>query len=88
MEIKCLKSAVMLFFKLNPVGPYLGLSNEVLCILVAQGASKLPEVKFRDTKRNMGLESGPHIPGADQAQQQNFFHTSNFDIWIYLEKRI
>ena len=50
VEIKCLKSAVQPLFKLNPIGPCLGLSNEVLCILVAQGATKLAEVKVGDTK--------------------------------------
>ena len=27
----------VIFFKLNPIGPFSGLSNEILCILVAQG---------------------------------------------------
>ena len=39
----------------------MGRSNEVLCILVAQGAAKLPEVKVEDTKKNLGLEPGPHL---------------------------
>ena len=33
-----------------------GLSNEILCSLVPQGATKLPEVKVRDVKKNPGLE--------------------------------
>ena len=36
-----------LVFKLNPIVPCLGLSNEILCILVLQRATKLPEVKIR-----------------------------------------
>ena len=51
----------------------MGLSNEVLFILVAQGAAKLPEVKVGDTKKDLGLEPGPHSSGADQAEWQNFF---------------
>ena len=59
----------------------MGLSNEVLCILVAQGAAKLPKVKVGDLKKNLGLEPGPHVLGSNLAKQQNFFKTSNFDIW-------
>ena len=36
---KHVKSDVTLFILLNPIGPYLGISNEILCILVAQGAT-------------------------------------------------
>ena len=52
MEIKCLKSAITLFFKVNLIAPCLGLSNEVLCILEAQEAAKIIVVKFGDTKKN------------------------------------
>ena len=51
----------------------MGISNEVLCILVAQGAAKLPEVKVGDTKQNPRLEPGPDSSGADRAERQNFF---------------
>ena len=51
----------------------IGHSNEVLCIFVAQGAAKLLEVKVGDTKKNLGLEPGPHSSGADRAERQNFF---------------
>ena len=51
----------------------MGLSNEVLCILVPQGAAKLPEVKVGDTKKNLGHEPGPRSNGADRAERQNFF---------------
>ena len=61
----------------------MGLSNELLLIHVAQGAAKLPEVKVGDTKKNLGLEPGPHSSGADRAERQNFFQTSNFDIWQF-----
>ena len=50
---KYLRRAVKLFFEMNPIGPILGLSNEILCILVAQGAAKLPKVKF-----GVKIESG------------------------------
>ena len=36
----------------------MGLSNEVLCMLVAQGAAKLPEIKVGDTEKNPGLKPG------------------------------
>ena len=39
--------------------PLMGLSNEVLFILVAQEAAKLPEVKVGDTKKNLGLKPRP-----------------------------
>ena len=36
----------MLLFKLNQMVPCLGLANEILCILVAQGATKLPQINL------------------------------------------
>ena len=36
-------SASMLFTKLAPIGPWSGLSNDILCILPAQGASYMPD---------------------------------------------
>ena len=51
----------------------MGLSNEVLFILVAQGAVKQPEVKIGDTKKNLGVKPWPHSSGADRAERQNFF---------------
>ena len=44
------KSAVMLFFKLNQITPLSGLSNDILCILVTQGAAKLLEVNLKVRK--------------------------------------
>ena len=38
------ESGVTLFIKQNPIFPCLGLLNEILCILVAQGTAKLGEV--------------------------------------------
>ena len=61
----------------------MGLLNEQLFILVAQGAAKLPELKVGYTKKDQGLEHGPHLSEADRAQQQNFFQTSNFVIWQF-----
>ena len=46
----------------------MGLSNEVLCILVAQGAANLPESKVGGTKKTFGTRT-------------EFFQTSNFDLW-------
>ena len=50
-KIKYLKRAVTLFLKLNTTAPILGLSNEILCILVAKGAAKMPELKFGSRKK-------------------------------------
>ena len=47
MEEKFFLSAVKLFFKLNPMAPISGLSNEILCILVAQETIKLLNVKLK-----------------------------------------
>ena len=61
----------------------MGLSNELLCILVTQGAAKLPEVTVGYTKENLELEPGPHSCGADWAKRQIFFQSSNFDLWEF-----
>jgi len=50
--MKYLKRCFSLF-KLNTTVPFSGLSNELLCILAAQEAAKLPEVKFRDLNVKM-----------------------------------
>ena len=52
MSGKNLKNAVKFFFKLNLIAPISGLSNEILCILVAQETAKLPNVKFGGLKKN------------------------------------
>jgi len=49
----------------------MGLSNEVLCILVAQGAAKLTEVKVG--KINPGIKLRPHLSSADQTDGTIFF---------------
>ena len=48
--MKYLKSGITFFIKLNLIGPYSGLSNEILCILLVQGATKLQEVEFEGLK--------------------------------------
>ena len=82
MRIKCFKCAVTLFFLDKSNFSLFGLSNEVLCILVPQRVAKLPAVKVGDLKK-WGLEPGPHSGGADQAEGQNFFRTSNFNLWQF-----
>ena len=47
----------------------MGLLNEVLCIYVAQGATKLPEVKVGDRKEKSRTQ--PQV-AADQVGWQNF----------------
>ena len=51
----------------------MGLSNEVLCILVAQEAAKLPEFKVGVVEKNTGLDLGPHSIAADRAERQLAF---------------
>ena len=63
VKIRCLKSAVTLFFWAKSNLPLMGLSNEVLYILAAQEAAKQPEVKVGDTKKNPGLEPRPLLFG-------------------------
>ena len=45
MKKKYPKCAFKLFFKLYTFAPASGLSNEILCTLVAQETAKLPNVK-------------------------------------------
>ena len=52
MEKKYLKSAYKLFFKLIPFAPVSGISNEILCTLVAQETVKLSHVKVGGLKTN------------------------------------
>ena len=59
MELKCLKRELILFFKAYYNWSLMGLSNEALCILVAQGAAKLPEdkvTKKSETQTQAALE--------------------------------
>ena len=48
---KYFKRAVILFFKINPIGTYFGISNEILCILVSQGAATLLEFEVGGLKK-------------------------------------
>ena len=57
-QIEYFKSTATLFFKLNTIGPYSRLSNEIPIILVAQGAKKLLKVKVKGPlTRGPGFES-------------------------------
>ena len=81
MEKKYLKSAVKLFFKLNPIAPISGLSNEILCILVAQETVKLTILKVGGLKKNL-----PHRPICTtrvwyRVLVLDFFCIFNFDLW-------
>ena len=49
--MKYLEVVVTLFIKLNLIDTCSGLTNEILCILVAQEATKLPEVKIGGLKK-------------------------------------
>ena len=46
-----LKSAVIISIKKKSIGPYLGLSIEILCTIIDEGATNLPEVKIRGLKK-------------------------------------
>ena len=65
----------MLFFKLRTDRYGLGLSNEPLFIIIAQGAAKLWPIKVGDLKKIKDL-TPDHTRGARVA---DFFQTSNFD---------
>ena len=79
-EIKCLKSAVTLFFKAKSNLSLFRFLNELLCILVAQGATKLVEQgQSESSEKNPGLVFGLHLNGADRAEQQNCF--SDLKLW-------
>ena len=59
-KIKGFKRTDTLYFKLNPTF-MLGLTNEVLCILVPQRAAKLPKVIVGYLRKNPGLEPEPQL---------------------------
>ena len=50
-----LQSPATLFNKQTSIAPISGLSNEILCILVAQRTSKLWEVKVAGLKSNSDI---------------------------------
>ena len=72
MEIKYPKSGIKFFFKLNPIVPVLGLSNDILCTLVAQETAKLPNVKVEGLKKNSAAP-GSTLTHPRQAEWQKFF---------------
>ena len=53
MEILGLKIANTLLNRYYTIKKLQGLSNEVLCVRVAQGAMKLTEVKVGELKKNL-----------------------------------
>ena len=74
-KITYLESAAMLFLKLSANIYGLGLSNELLFIIIAQGAAKMWPVKAGDPKKS-GTRSRATL---EWAEQQNSFQISNFD---------
>ena len=50
------RSTATFFTEQNANGSYLGLSNDILCILAAQWAAKLGVLKFRVLKKLLALE--------------------------------
>ena len=51
MEIRCLKSAGTLLFLAKTNRSLMGLSEEILFILIVYVAAKLPEIKIWDAKK-------------------------------------
>ena len=58
----------------------MGLSNEVLYILAAEGATKQPEVKVGDTKNNSRPEPGPPRVVQIRPSGQIIFQTSTLTL--------
>ena len=52
----------------NPINPCLGYLHEIICVLLAQGVAKLPDVKVGGTKRYSVLKSKPPACDVDQAE--------------------
>ena len=80
MEKEYLKSAVKLFLKLNLIASISGLSNQILCIFIAQETAKLPNDKVGGLKKILPV--GPirtmHVrPGF----KSRYFCISNCDLW-------
>ena len=50
------KSAAIHFTKQTAISPQSGLSNEMLCILTAQGDAKLLEVKIEGWKKFLSIK--------------------------------
>ena len=67
--LKCFK----LIFKQNPFAQISGLSNEVLCTLVAQEATELPSVKFGDLEKYPAVRPDLHHSSAAQVQVPDLF---------------
>ena len=61
----------------------MGVTNKVLCILLAQGDAKLPEVKVGDTNTIQELEPRQHSSGADRVGLAKFFQALNSHIWHF-----
>ena len=78
------ESAFKLFFNLHMIAPVSGLSDEIVCILVAQETAKLSNVKVGGLKKNSAaLPALPALHHSSMAQVRvpDFFRLSNFDIW-------
>ena len=52
------KSAATLFTKHATISPRLEISNEIICILAAQGATKLLQIKVSSTEKLKLLVAG------------------------------
>ena len=66
---KCFK----LIFKQNPFSPVSGLSNEVVCTLVAQEIAELPNVKVRRQKKNPAIRPDLHHLSAARVRVPDLF---------------
>ena len=63
--MKYFKGAIILLFDAKFNFSLMGLSNEAHCIIVAQGAVKLPEIKVGEKKKYPGLKPMSHLNDVD-----------------------
>ena len=80
MKKKYPKSAFKLYFKLNSFAPVSGLSNEILCTLVAQETAKLSNVIIGGPKK-YAAQPNPHHVCSAWVQDLDFVRIFNFDLW-------
>ena len=79
MKITYLKSTAFLFFKLSTYRYDLGLSNELLIIIIAQGAAKLWPVKVGGLKKIWPRTHSNPVLLSKRARTRQCSRTSNFE---------
>ena len=69
IPLKCFK----LIVKQNPFAPVLGLSNELVCTLVAQESAELPSIKVGGLKKNPAFQPDLHHSSAARVRVPDLF---------------